>query len=136
MIPSTSATSSVVVDASVLIDALVMGVESVAARLVNTTLHAPVSVDAEFLHALRRRWLAGFVDEERGRAALTMFRDVPIRRYPVQPLVARMWAIRRNITAYDAGYVALAESLHLPLITRDARLARSTGHAARIEYIA
>ena len=46
-----------------------------------------------------------------------------------------MWALRKNITAYDAGYVALAESLDLPLITRDRRLSRSSGHAARIEYI-
>lgn len=46
-----------------------------------------------------------------------------------------MWAIRQNVTAYDASYVALAESLDLPLITRDRRLAHSSGHAARIEYI-
>ena len=29
----------------------------------------------------------------------------------------------------------LAELLEAPLITRDAKLARSTGHTARIEYI-
>ena len=47
-----------------------------------------------------------------------------------------MWAIRQNLSAYDAGYVALAELLNVPLLTRDGRLARSSGHAARIEYIA
>lgn len=47
-----------------------------------------------------------------------------------------MWFLRHNVTAYDAGYVALAESLSLPLLTRDRRLAQSAGHAARIEYIA
>lgn len=46
-----------------------------------------------------------------------------------------MWSFRRNITAYDAGYVALAESLNVPLLTRDRRLSRASGHAARIEYI-
>lgn len=46
-----------------------------------------------------------------------------------------MWALRQNITAYDAGYVALAESLGVPLLTRDWRLAHSSGHAATIEYI-
>jgi predicted nucleic acid-binding protein len=46
-----------------------------------------------------------------------------------------MWALRNNITAYDAGYVALAESLGVPLVTRDRRLFNSSGHAARIEYI-
>ncbi len=46
-----------------------------------------------------------------------------------------MWALRHNLTAYDAAYVALAESLDLPLLTRDRRLASSSGHTARIEYI-
>ena len=32
-------------------------------------------------------------------------------------------------------YVALAELLDAPLITRDGRLARSSGHSARIEFI-
>lgn len=59
----------------------------------------------------------------------------PILRHPVEPLVHRMWSLRANVTAYDASYVALAESLGLPLITRDRRLARSSGHAAAIEYI-
>lgn len=47
-----------------------------------------------------------------------------------------MWALRQNITAYDAGYVAPAEALALPLLTRDWRLAHSSGHTATITYIA
>lgn len=30
-----------------------------------------------------------------------------------------MWALRANLTAYDAAYLALAEALDAPLITRD-----------------
>ena len=41
--------------------------------------------------------------------------------------------MRWNLTAYDAAYVALAEALDAPLVTTDARLARSSGHAAAIE---
>lgn len=59
----------------------------------------------------------------------------PLMRHPVEPLVHRMWSLRANVTAYDASYVALAESLSLPLVTRDRRLSRSSGHAAAIEYI-
>ncbi|HVE70626.1 MAG TPA: type II toxin-antitoxin system VapC family toxin [Thermoanaerobaculia bacterium] len=136
MIRSTSATSSVVVDASVLVDAFLVGVRPAASRVMDAHLHAPVTIDAEFLHAMRRRWLTKIVDDEHAQSALSIFRRTPITRYPIEPLVPRMWFLRQNITAYDASYVALAESLDLPLITRDARLARSTGHAARIEYIA
>jgi predicted nucleic acid-binding protein len=133
---STSATSPVVVDASALVDALLVGVPGAAARIADADLHTPVTVDAEFLHAMRRRWLARLVDEEHTESTLMLFRRLVIVRHPVEPLVRRMWSLRRNITAYDAAYVALAESLDLPLITRDRRLAQSSGHAARIEYIA
>jgi predicted nucleic acid-binding protein len=42
-----------------------------------------------------------------------------------------MWTLRQNLIAYDAAYVALAESLNMPLVARDRRL----GKSARIEYI-
>ncbi len=47
----------------------------------------------------------------------------------------RIWALRHTHTAYDASYVALAELLPAPLITCDARLARSVGHSATIELL-
>jgi predicted nucleic acid-binding protein len=112
-----------------------LGVRSVARRLTIHVLHAPVTIDAEIVQALRRNWRAGLVSDEVALSALSIFQHESIRRYPVQPLVDRMWTIRQNVTAYDASYVALAEFLNLPLITRDRRLANSSGHAARIEYI-
>ena len=135
MIPITSATSSVVVDASLLVDALI-DIARFAGSITGVELHAPVTIDAEVLQALRRRWLLGQFDDREAETMIEVFRAREIVRYPVEPLVSRMWSLRRNITAYDASYVALAESLKLPLITRDRRLARSSGHAARIEYIA
>lgn len=38
-----------------------------------------------------------------------------------------MWERRNNLTAYDAGYVALAEALGCALLTADARLSRAPG---------
>jgi predicted nucleic acid-binding protein len=131
----TSSADSVVVDASLLVDAIVQ-TDRFARRIAGIELHAPVTIDAEMLQAFRRRWLVHQFDDREAETLITAFRTLTIIRHPVQPLVERMWAIRRNVTAYDAGYVALAESLNLPLLTRDARLSRSTGHAARIEYIA
>ncbi|HXH90203.1 MAG TPA: type II toxin-antitoxin system VapC family toxin, partial [Thermoanaerobaculia bacterium] len=61
--------------------------------------------------------------------------DLPINRYSHKPLLPRILALRENVTAYDGAYVALAEILDLPLVTRDGRLARSSGHTARIEFI-
>ncbi|HEY8261866.1 MAG TPA: hypothetical protein VIG55_11705 [Methylosinus sp.] len=42
-------------------------------------------------------------------------------------------ASANNLTAYDAAYVALAEALEAPLLTRGRRLAAAVGHRARIE---
>jgi predicted nucleic acid-binding protein len=135
MIHSTSATSSAVVDASLLVDA-VSELGRFVTRLVGVRLHAPVTIDAEVVQALRRRWLLKKLDDEQAHAALALFRRYDIERHSVQPFVDRMWSMRHNVTAYDAGYVALAESLNVPLLTRDRRLAHSSGHAARIEFIA
>lgn len=72
--------------------------------------------------------------EERGIQALEDFADLPLDRYPPSPFLERIWELRHNLTAYDAAYVALAEALAVPLVTRDAALARA-GHRARVEVL-
>jgi predicted nucleic acid-binding protein len=126
---------SIVIDASAVVD-LVLGVEGVVAELATREFHSPVTIGAEVLHALRRKWLAGQLHDEDATIAIRTFRDLAITLHPVDPFYERIWSLRRNVTAYDAGYVALAESLAVPLLTRDWRLAHSSGHAVRIEYIA
>ena len=98
-------------------------------------LHAPVTIDAEVVHALRRRWIRDELTSVDVRARLDLLMNAAIRRHQVVGFIQRMWELRHNVTAYDAGYVVLAESLNIPLLTRDRRLARSSGHTARIEYI-
>lgn len=66
---------------------------------------------------------------------LDRFVGVSIVWHPHRLFLARIWQLRENISSYDACYVALAEWLNAPLLTRDARLARASGHTARIEYI-
>jgi predicted nucleic acid-binding protein len=131
---------TIVVDASVVVEALIGGDFSRAAaeRLsrIGQTLHAPVTIDAEVLHALRRRWVAKIMSDADARDAVKLFQLLPITRHPVQPHVDRIWSLRHNVTAYDAAYVALAETMDAPLLTRDLRLANSAGHTARIDYIA
>ena len=54
-------------------------------------------------------------------------------RYPYTPFLGRIWELRDNLTAYVAAYVALAEALGAPLITKDARLERAPGNHAAVE---
>jgi predicted nucleic acid-binding protein len=89
------------------------------------TLHAPHLVDVEVAQVLRRYSLGGEIDEERGREALADLADLPLERYPHGALLPRVWELRRNFTAYDAAYLALAEALDAPLVTCDGRLGRA-----------
>ncbi len=99
------------------------------------TLHAPHLLDVEVAQVIRRYAASGEIGAERGRIALADLADFPLRRYPHDFLLPRIWALRNNLTAYDAAYVALAEALEAPLLTRDRRLAIAAGHRAQIELV-
>jgi predicted nucleic acid-binding protein len=129
----------IVVDASALVETLLRtpAAEAIEMRLFGAreTLHAPHLLDIEVTQVIRRYAAIGEVDEERGRAALLDLGDFPLRRYPHGFVLPRVWELRKNLTAYDAVYVALAEILDASLLTRDRRLAAGAGHHARIELI-
>jgi predicted nucleic acid-binding protein len=59
---------------------------------------------------------------------------LPLECYPLCLLILRAWQLRANLTIYDAAYVALAELLDGPLLTRDTALARAP-HGARVEMV-
>ena len=96
-------------------------------------LHVPHLFDIEVLHALRRHSLRGDLSEKQSWLILSLLHEMSAVRYPHAPLAARIWELRENLTAYDAAYVALAESLEAPLITMDARLAQVPGIRAAVE---
>ena len=129
----------IVVDASAVIEMLLHSPAAAAVerRIFGSreTLHAPHLLDVEVAHAFRRYAAAGAMSSERGHEALTLLIDFPVQRHPHRSLLARIWTLRNNLTVYDAAYVALAEALDAPLITRDRRLARSSGHRARVELV-
>jgi predicted nucleic acid-binding protein len=120
----------IVVDASVLTDFLLgrtAAVDALERELVGREqepLHAPELVDLETLNALRGLAAAGRVTPERAGEAVSDLGDTRLIRYPHAPLGERVWALRHNLTAYDAAYVALAEGLEdSVLLTGDAGLA-------------
>lgn len=124
-----------VVDCSALVDALsgVPGADTLRARLSAGDLHAPTLLDYEVVSAVRGLALAGRLSSTRAQDLLSDFDDMTIERWPsAAALRTRALQLRNNVSAYDAAYVALAESLDCPLVTRDARLAGTGGHAVKI----
>jgi predicted nucleic acid-binding protein len=127
----------IVVDASALLEALLRTPAAQAVEdhlfLPGRTLHAPHLIDVEIAQVLRRYAANGEIDGKRGLMALADLADFPLERYPHDFLLPRIWDLRNNLTAYDAAYVALAEALGAPLLTRDRRLAAAAGHHVGIE---
>lgn len=99
------------------------------------TLHAPHLIDIEAAQVLRRYAANGDITDLRGRTAIADLADLSLNRYPHDFLLPRVWELRDNLIAYDALYVALAEVLDAPLLTRDRRIATAAGHRARIELV-
>ena len=128
----------IVVDASVLVTALAddgADGDRARSRLRGRRLVAPHLIDLEVVSAWRRLLGTGMIDERRAGLAMADLAGLRIERVPHGPLVARCWELRDNLTIYDAAYVALAEALHAPLVTRDARLASAPGHAAAVTVV-
>jgi len=129
----------IVVDASAVLETLLRtpAAAAVEGRLFDSrqTLHAPHLIDVEVAQVVRRYAAAGELDAERGREAIADLADFPLLRYPHDLLLQRIWELRNNLTAYDAAYVALAEVLGAPLLTRDRRRAAAPGHHAKVELV-
>ena len=96
-------------------------------------LHVPHLFEIEVMNVLRRYFLSGALSQERASLALSRLTTMRITRYPHTSLIERIWELRHNLTAYDATYIALAETLEAPLVTTDARLARASGIRAEVE---
>jgi len=126
----------IVADASALLEVLL---NSAAAPVVRghlfapqQTIHVPHLADLEVAQVLRRHANTTTMGPARARLALQDYMDLPLFRYPHHVLLARIWDLRRNATAYDAAYLALAEALDAPLITCDRAMAAVHGHRATV----
>ena len=131
----------IVLDASAAIEWLLQTPKAAAieARLFSKTAppgwHAPHLLDVEVAQVLRKQVAKGVMSDGRGQEALQDFLDLPLVRYPHDFLLPRVWELRKNLTAYDAVYVALAEALGFPLVTCDANIAGAPGHSAQVDVV-
>jgi predicted nucleic acid-binding protein len=129
----------IVVDASAVVDALlrVPTADAIAHRLFHSgeTLHAPHLFDIEVTSVLRRHAARRQAEPARCREALDDLLRIGLFRHPHNMLLPRVWELRHNVSAHDGAYIALAEMLGAPLLTRDERLASAPGHRARIELV-
>ncbi|RBY77120.1 VapC toxin family PIN domain ribonuclease [Geodermatophilus sp. TF02-6] len=128
----------IVVDCAAVVDVLtgVEGSDPLRSRLLAEDLHAPALLDYEVVSALRRLVRRGALSADGATGVLADYSDLAVERWAAHDaLRRRAWVLRENVSAYDAAYVALAEALECPLVTRDTRLARTPGHGALVEVL-
>ena len=129
----------IVLDASALVELLLDTAtgQAVATRIADPalSLHVPHLADLEVAQALRRYAKDGELNGAEAALALEDLRALDLQRHAHEPLLDRIWALRNNLSAYDAVYVALAEALDTTLVTCDGRLARAPGTSARVELL-
>ena len=123
----------IVIDASAAVHTLLNG--SPRPILDAEGLAAPHLVDAEVLHTLRRLLIGGTLSTDDAERAVRYWRRIGVLRFPMLGFIPRIWALRRNLSAYDACYAALAEALDCPLLTADARLAGAPGPTCPITLL-
>lgn len=87
----------------------------------------PEVVLAEAANTLRRLEQAGGLTQEQATRAYRDLLEFDLGLRPYGPFADRIWQLRRNLTSYDAWYVAVAEALDCPLMTLDVTLSRAPG---------
>lgn len=128
---------TVVVDTSALVYASITAEPAATRlrhRLRDETVHAPNLIDAELGNVLRRQVARGALTPDHARTLLARVPSLVDHRYGhTGAIAAAAWALRDNLTFYDAIYVALATALGVPLVTTDRRLAAASRLPCRVE---
>lgn len=126
---------SFVVDVSAAVAAIIDGgPDGVWARMHmrSSLLLAPELMPVEATAVLRRSVQEGAVTSDAAALALDDLLALPFRLFSFAPFAKRAWALRENVTTYDAWYVALAEETGVPLLSLDVRLSRASGLKCRV----
>jgi predicted nucleic acid-binding protein len=130
----------IVVDAALMVDALTddgpVGDAAQAALAADLHWAAPEHLRVEVTSAIRGRWLAGKLTDQRADAAVRTLNRLTVRYAPWDELADRVWELRRNVTPHDAAYLALAEARGCRLVTTDGTLRDCPGLRCEVHVVA
>jgi predicted nucleic acid-binding protein len=95
--------------------------------LASDNLAAPHLMPMEVANILHRAGIAGDISADTASMAHAELRDLQVELFGYERFAPRAWGLRENLTAYDAWYVAVAESSSVTLATVDLRLSQAPG---------
>ena len=123
-----------IVDAGVIVELVANDLDP--GRLGDEELAVPHLIDSEVTNVLRRLVVQKILTDKQATSALDGFIRLTLTRFPADWLRPRIWALRHNLSAYDATYVALTEMTSATaLLTTDSRLANAPGINCPIELL-
>ncbi len=131
----------IVIDTSVLVGLYLGGpgrVATTARRVVGADpeWYAPSHQPLEFLNSLRGLVLGRKISVDHAATARRLYALQAIKHVEIAgPVMERIWELRPNLTAYDASYVAVAETLGCALVTGDVRLSAAPGLRCEVRTI-
>lgn len=125
----------IVLDASVAVGATLGKAVVLTELRRHDVLVAPHLIDAEVLHTLRGHQSGGKLSGSDADQAVANWSLIAVQRRATHDLCGRVWELRHNVTAYDATFVALAESYGCALLTADPRLATAFGPRCAITVL-
>lgn len=121
---------TLVVDASVIVE-IALGDDSPKRRrlvkllLEDAPLVATDYVDIEVANAVGRAMRRGVLSMGEAQRVSDLVARLPLMRIPTRALTDRLVELMHNHSAYDSGYIAIAEALRAPLVTLDRGMATS-----------
>ena len=99
--------------------------------LIQHQLCAPHLMPIEVANILRRAALAGDISQDSAGLAHQALLSLRCELFDYELMAEWVWALRANVTAYDACYIALAETLDTELATLDRAMSRASGPNCR-----
>ena len=129
--------SRYVIDASVAVEYLIqsdLGLKIVG-TVENSDLFAPELLDIEVLSAMRGFVFRNEISPDDALHALGVFSDLEIERVPHKEFLLPTWRYFRNVSSYDAIYLAIAEHLDVAVITADSKLSRVPSTSVEVHDI-
>jgi predicted nucleic acid-binding protein len=129
----------IVIDASLGLEMFLRGRDAIKIKdqidAAGREMAVPEVFDLEIIQSLRRLAHKKQISSNRAERALDVARHAPVDRFSHSVMRDRIWALRENLTAYDAAYFALAEMLDAPLWTRDAKFTEVPGASAQVKVL-
>lgn len=129
----------IVIDASLMVDALTddgeQGQRAHAALSSDPHWAAPAHLPVEVTSAVRARWLAGKISDERADEVAATLHRLTVDYATWGDVAERVWELRHNYTPYDAAYIALAELRGCALVTADRKLADDSVHRCTVRVV-